>query len=178
MGKGHGRRGTIIALILLTVLGAGCLSPEDAGFRAEAPVLLRPGARDLRGTEPEDLAVYAGQTVGDEALTTTLMREVAEASKSAVVSIYVKTKTRYRLKMLPFGPFGGVPVSIPGIGLGSGFFVHPAGYILTNNHVVEDARQIRILTSSGADFEATVLAARSGIRSGSAEGTGAVKATI
>ena len=147
-----------ITLVLLTILGAGCLSPEDTGFRAEAPVLLRPGARELRGVGREDLAVYAGKTVGDEVLTTTLVREVSQASKNAVVSIYVKAKARYRLKMLPFGPFGGIPVSVPGIGLGSGFFIHPEGYILTNNHVIEDASQIRVLTNSGVDFEAIVLA--------------------
>lgn len=46
---------------------------------------------------------------------------------------------------------------VPGIGLGSGFFIHPSGYILTNNHVIEHAEQIRILTSKGTDYGATVV---------------------
>ncbi len=146
-------------LVLLAVLGAGCLSPEaDQGFDADAPILLRPAARDLRGTRPEDVAVRARETVIDKPLATQSVRDVAQRSKDAVVSIYVRTRSRYRLRLLPFGPLGGVPIRVPGTGLGSGFFTHPSGYILTNNHVIEEAEEIRILTSRGVDYGVIVVA--------------------
>lgn len=148
----------LLVASLLVVLCSGCLSQEEPRSRAEAPILLRPAASNLRGTRPEEVVVGAQETVTEEQLTTQLIRTVAQDSKDAVVSIYVKGKTRYRLKLLPFGPLGGIPIRVPGIGLGSGFFIHPSGYLLTNNHVIEDADQIRILTSSGTDYGVVVVA--------------------
>jgi S1-C subfamily serine protease len=146
-------------LVLVSIAVVGCVSPEEqAGFRADAPTLLRPAARALRGVQLEDLAVESEQTVADVPITTGLVRQVAEDSRDAVVSIFVKTKTPYRLRLLPFSPFKGIRMTVPGIGLGSGFFIHPSGYIMTNNHVVEDAEQIRVLTSDGVDYGVTVVA--------------------
>jgi serine protease Do len=41
--------------------------------------------------------------------------------------------------------------------LGSGFIINKAGYILTNDHVVEDARQIRVTLKDGRQFTARVI---------------------
>jgi serine protease Do len=40
---------------------------------------------------------------------------------------------------------------------GSGFFISPDGYIVTNNHVVEGADQISVHTSDGRTFKARVV---------------------
>ena len=40
--------------------------------------------------------------------------------------------------------------------LGSGFVVDKAGHIVTNYHVIEDARQVRVSFSNGASMKATV----------------------
>ncbi|MHC4665209.1 MAG: S1C family serine protease [Planctomycetota bacterium] len=154
---GTGPLAAFLALVAMVV--TGCVSPEQReGFRADAPTLLRPAARTLRGVQFENLAVESKQTVEDVPITTGLVRQVAEDSRDAVVSIFVKTKTPYRLRLLPFSPFKGIRMTVPGIGLGSGFFIHPSGYIMTNNHVIEDAEQIRILTSDGVDYGVTVIA--------------------
>ena len=146
-------------LFLASMAVSGCVSPEEReGFLADAPTMLRPAARTLRGVRFEDLVVESKQTVADVPVTTGLVRQVAEDSRNAVVSIFVKTQTPYRLKLLPFGPFGGIRMQVPGIGLGSGFFIHPSGYILTNNHVIENAEEIRILTSAGTEYGVTVVA--------------------
>lgn len=42
---------------------------------------------------------------------------------------------------------------------GSGFIVSSDGYILTNNHVVEDAEEITVKLADGRDFEAEVIGA-------------------
>jgi len=44
-------------------------------------------------------------------------------------------------------------------GLGSGVIVSPDGYILTNNHVVEDADEITVRLSDGREFTAEVIGA-------------------
>ncbi|HZP43258.1 MAG TPA: DegQ family serine endoprotease [Candidatus Binatia bacterium] len=41
--------------------------------------------------------------------------------------------------------------------LGSGFVIDSAGYILTNNHVVENADEIQVKLSSGKEFKAKVV---------------------
>ncbi len=42
-------------------------------------------------------------------------------------------------------------------GVGSGFIVHPKGYILTNHHVIQDAARIRVGLQSGETYPAIVV---------------------
>ena len=55
------------------------------------------------------------------------------------------------------GPAPDLPEGIGGASLGSGFLVEPPGSILTNNHVVKDATEIRVRLSDGRDFQAKVV---------------------
>jgi len=41
--------------------------------------------------------------------------------------------------------------------LGSGFIIHPDGYVVSNNHVVDGATEIRVRLSDGREFAAQVL---------------------
>jgi S1-C subfamily serine protease len=67
--------------------------------------------------------------------------------------------TPARVTLLPIRiPGLGIPVGLPGMGLGSGFFIHPSGYLLSNNHVIKDATEIRTLTRDGADLSVIVVA--------------------
>src|SRR5208282_1389014 len=42
-------------------------------------------------------------------------------------------------------------------GLGSGFFINKEGYILTNEHVVDNATKIVVTTSQGNEFKAKLV---------------------
>jgi serine protease Do len=42
-------------------------------------------------------------------------------------------------------------------GLGSGFIIDPAGYIVTNNHVVDGADEVRVTLHDGTDYKAKVV---------------------
>jgi serine protease Do len=67
----------------------------------------------------------------------------------------------------PFGgmiPFQNMPQEQPqtrrAMGLGSGFVVDPNGYILTNNHVVENATRIQVkLPNDRTEYEAKLIGA-------------------
>src|SRR5262249_44475486 len=57
----------------------------------------------------------------------------------------------------PFNEFG-EPFGEPrGRSLGSGFIINAAGYILTNDHVIENGREIMVTTKDGNQYKAMVV---------------------
>jgi serine protease Do len=58
----------------------------------------------------------------------------------------------------PFGiPIPNTPVPRTGIALGSGFFISGDGYIVTNNHVVENGKSFEVTTDDGKTYQAKVI---------------------
>ena len=88
-------------------------------------------------------------------------RTIAQQAGPAVVSITttVTRQARGFGDIFPFeipgqrGRRGAPPEEVPAIGSGSGFIIDKAGYILTNNHVVEDATKIEVQLSTMSDFD-------------------------
>lgn len=54
--------------------------------------------------------------------------------------------------------FGGQIRQVPAQSLGSGFVIHPAGYIVTNEHVVDEATEVEVAFSDGSKLPAQVIA--------------------
>ena len=63
---------------------------------------------------------------------------------------------RFGLPVAPTGP-GGEPAARPVSALGSGFVVDPDGYVVTNNHVIDGASEIRIKMADRREYPATVV---------------------
>ncbi len=97
--------------------------------------------------------------------------DVAEKVRAGVVNVQV-TKTVKNLDFEPrdffggqnpfgdfFGPFqrGNPPRGFEQQGVGSGFVINRDGYILTNNHVVEGADQIKVKLANGKEFDGKVI---------------------
>lgn len=59
----------------------------------------------------------------------------------------------------PFGRFfeGNPPMDQKQEGVGSGFVISQEGFILTNNHVVEDAEQIKVKLANGKEYDAKIV---------------------
>ncbi len=60
----------------------------------------------------------------------------------------------------PFGnipPFGGPPHEFKQKSLGSGFIIDREGYIVTNNHVIENADQIKVRLADEKEFDAELV---------------------
>jgi len=91
--------------------------------------------------------------------------DVVEPVQKAVVSVYSKKIVNERLRLDPlfrqfFGDKGAAPQrERKEEGLGSGVIVSPNGYILTNNHVVTGADELKVLLADGREFIAKVIGA-------------------
>ena len=58
-------------------------------------------------------------------------------------------------------PAGNAPIDTAG-GVGSGFFISPDGYVVTNNHVVQGAIAVQIRTGTGSIYPARIAGADPG----------------
>ncbi|HRK38443.1 MAG TPA: trypsin-like peptidase domain-containing protein [Burkholderiaceae bacterium] len=87
-------------------------------------------------------------------------RRAAQVASAAVVSISTsKAPPRNPHQNDPWFRFffGEQGNSEPQSGLGSGVVVSPAGYVLTNNHVIEEADDIEVMFSDGVVVKATII---------------------
>jgi len=150
---------TFIFSLTIIITTSGCVYIDvDTGPGNELP-LFHEEASALSGVPAEDLVIETEDTLPDVVFRTSLIRKVAEKSSKAVVSVYAQTKTPYRVHLLPIPVIGaGLPVRVPGTGLGSGFFIHPSGYILTNNHVIQHAQEVKVLMHDGTDHKVIIVA--------------------
>jgi serine protease Do len=97
--------------------------------------------------------------------------DLAEKVRAGVVNIQVSKKVKNagfeRFRGNPFGdrnpfgdffgPFEGNQPDRKQQGVGSGFIMSKEGYILTNNHVVEDADQIKVKLAGGKEFDGKIV---------------------
>jgi S1-C subfamily serine protease len=149
-------RAALVGTIAFALIACVSVTPEELGPAIDAPVYLRPDAAALVGVERGQLVVSARRTTLDAPMTTRLIQRVAGEARTAVASVYTKTSTPFRVRLFPLFP--GFRVNLPGVALGSAFFIHPSGLALTNDHVIRSATEIRLLTSEGKELMVTVLA--------------------
>ena len=87
----------------------------------------------------------------------------AESAVDAVV--YVKVTSTQTMQQAPssifdyfFGfPQGGAPQQREKVGSGSGVIIREDGYIVTNNHVIDDATKIEVTLNNNQTYPATLV---------------------
>lgn len=79
---------------------------------------------------------------------------LVEAVEPAVVNVYVSASQQIPKQ---YQRFYGLPAERTVQGQGSGFVISPDGYILTNNHVIAGATDIKVKFASGSDVPAKVV---------------------
>jgi serine protease Do len=140
--------GSAYAVHAYSAEGSGTPFGTSAGARVPATATIMPGFSDL-----------------------------VTAVKPAVVSVRVRANSGARPAAQDANPFEGTPFEkffrgpdggMPGTsgrqqrqqiieGQGSGFLISADGYIVTNNHVVDHAVKVQVLTDTGTTFDAKVV---------------------
>ena len=151
-----------IASMVLTMLISLLMTPLTT-IAAERPTLWEERAASHSAAIHEGLSIFM---------------HLAETLSPAVANISIVQKDKQQREQSfhgfrrpfqegqPFGQdpfreffdryFGDVPPQARQ-SLGSGFIIHPKGLLLTNNHVIEEAEQIKVTLNDEREFDATVI---------------------
>ncbi len=124
---------------------------------------------------PHDPPAPSTSTVSEIPMVPANFSDLAEKVRPGVVNIQVVKKVKnvdFGFRHFPgnpfgdqnpfgdfFGPFSGdnPPRGFKQQGVGSGFIISQDGYVLTNNHVVEGADQIKVKLSDGKEYASKVV---------------------
>src|SRR5215470_6030617 len=140
-----------------------------------ATALVGAGYGIAKFTKTPDAAAAPTSKASEIAMVPGNFSELAENVRPGVVNIQVVKKVKnvaFGSRNFPGNPFGenspfgdffgpfseGNPSPAPQQqGVGSGFVMSRDGYILTNNHVVEDADQIKVKLATGKEYDGKVV---------------------
>ena len=159
VAKTMSRRFTLITLALSTSV-AFLVGVIIAGGMSRTPVVLtEPAVKPPITDRPRPARAPAGSSAS-----VVNFADVAERINAAVVNIEATSKAsvgRETPRLLRpddslDGPGG---IESPRQGSGSGFVVDSAGFILTNNHVIEGAERITVTLADGRVFRGEVVGA-------------------
>lgn len=96
----------------------------------------------------------------------TVTVEVVERTKDAIVNVSTSSlalrQVRQRIGPNPFWDMIPGPtqiIQVPVNSLGTGFIIHPDGYVVTNNHVIDRAREINVELADGRKLKADLVSA-------------------
>jgi serine protease Do len=137
----------VVLLVLIAVAVAGgvlgsSILPQYLNGRSAPPP---PGSPPVAGPVPGPVVPPPGITSRTVEREESTIIKVVEKVRPAVVNIDTVAQVQTF-----FGVF-------PQQGAGSGVLVGPDGYVLTNNHVVEGAQQIKVTLLSGKSFPGRVV---------------------
>ncbi|MGH7483561.1 MAG: Do family serine endopeptidase [Longimicrobiales bacterium] len=152
------KRLAVRPLIVVAIALTSACGPNDGAQAQERQ--MEQDVRERLGAAPS-----ANDTATAARLSATFRNAAARALPSVV---YIQVEQAPRTAQEeggqlpnPFDFFFDVPQQQgpvpPRRGQGSGFIFDPSGYILTNNHVVQDARLLRVTLLDGRVFEAEVV---------------------
>lgn len=141
-------RRVIYALVIIVVAGAAALSGAVAGGVAVYTAL-----RQTSNTSPTPVPVLNSEPVQATSNQITIT-EVDTAITQAVEQVGPTVVTV--VSTIPGGKsfFGRLPDQTSS---GSGVIISPEGYILTNNHVVENAERVTVTLADGTELPAQII---------------------
>lgn len=145
----------VVIIALLTGTGIGVVVSSELGWLPS----LHAQVSGPASIEPSAFLVSTQES----------FRELVGEIRPAVVSIEaVGTALEGMNNLDPFEQYFGIPhpflnpedmqgYEIPTVSAGSGFFVNPDGYLLTNNHVISGADEVEITLDDGTRMSAELV---------------------
>jgi serine protease Do/serine protease DegQ len=140
-------------LAVLAVVASVAVAAKDPKDAKSAKAVAAPNKKAELIIDPSPVSEGKSPVV-------TSYADVVESVQKAVVSIYSSKTVRERVAVNPFFRQFGIPDQereSKQEGLGSGVIVSPDGYILTNNHVVEGADELKVLLPDDREYIAKVI---------------------
>lgn len=131
----------VIGLVIGSAIAGAYIGVRMASANGQAVI----GLETITPTQTPEL-VTNSVSVSYSDISTTIT-QVVERVGPAVVTVVGTTSGQ----MTFFGYSGDQEVS------GSGFIITSDGYIITNNHVVEDTQDVRVILSDGSELPASVV---------------------
>ncbi|MGA2952580.1 MAG: Do family serine endopeptidase [Caulobacteraceae bacterium] len=151
-------------VVVGALAGAGIAAAALAGVGMRPAAFTPVGGQLIRASMPE-----LPQSPGAPMSFADIFEKVSPAVVSIDVVSHAPVGAGVRIPGLPFeiqppnqgGPGGGQdggPTQGPKqMSAGSGFFISPDGYIVTNNHVVDHADDIKVVLKDGKELKGTVV---------------------
>jgi len=140
--RGRFAAGVLVGMALTATAAVGGYAIGEGGDSSTTPVAATTAGTPAEPAEsPEPPARPVSVDSGEIA-------DLVAAARPSVVLV--------RTEMEQAGPFGGIS---RGAGAGTGFVLSSDGFIVTNNHVVENGTRITVTFADGSEEAATVVAA-------------------
>jgi serine protease Do len=137
-----------LILIIGLILNAGCVSVESVQGPSGSPdTQAAPQAVSYQANVPINAAWIGPRSVSVCDKVPLPIPEIVKRISKSVVAIHTDTTT-YDIFLQP----------VPARGVGTGTIIDQAGYVLTNNHVVENAKTIKVILYNGKSYDALKVA--------------------
>jgi S1-C subfamily serine protease len=143
---------------LLNLAAPGAVPSPSPAAAAGSPAASRPDATPA-GASPAAARISPGAGAsGGAATEPAVARSPGQDPNSVIVAVAARVSPAVvtitsNIAASQFDPF-----AVPSSGVGSGFIFAPAGWILTNNHVVEGATTVTVSFKGSRDLVARVVA--------------------
>jgi serine protease Do len=139
-----------LALIaMLLCCGCDAFKSGDSTPEGESSVTLPPGAVSVDGAGKVDLPTVQAPPGGKTEGTIPSLAPLVKKARPAIVTVKASLKKR--------NAFGRTIAEAQGVG--TGFVYDSKGYLLTNNHVIDGASEIKVKFGSGKELLAKVVGA-------------------
>lgn len=164
------RRARVLAMcgaagIVIVGLGAFALLPKDGGAQHKAaPPPHYVQSAERRDAPPHMIEAGAPFSFADlvervSPAVVTVTAETHETDAQALLNSPENLPEPFRDFFNQFGQGRQFQVPHKATSMGSGFIIDRAGYIVTNNHVIENAKKVEVKLADGRMFEAKLIGA-------------------